>query len=106
MGVAVLILGESGSGKSTSLRNFEEGEIGILNVMGKQLPFRKKMKLANPFASPNVATACVRLMKPAMTAITITAMVVIPPAILNQVLLAEKMVMANPFAPQNAVMAT
>ena len=47
MGVAVLILGESGSGKSTSLRNFEEGEIGILNVMGKPLPFRKRMKLAN-----------------------------------------------------------
>lgn len=47
MGVAVLILGDSGSGKSTSLRNFDEGEIGILNVMGKPLPFRKKMKLAN-----------------------------------------------------------
>ena len=47
MGVAVLVLGESGSGKSTSLRNFEEGEVGILNVMGKPLPFRKKMKLAN-----------------------------------------------------------
>ena len=46
MGVAVLILGDSGSGKSTSLRNFEPGEIGILNVMGKPLPFRKKLKLA------------------------------------------------------------
>ena len=47
MGAIVLVLGDSGSGKSTSLRNFEEGEIGILNVMGKPLPFRKKMKLAN-----------------------------------------------------------
>lgn len=47
MGVAVLIIGDSGSGKSTSLRNFEPDEIGILNVMGKPLPFRKKMKLAN-----------------------------------------------------------
>ena len=43
MGVAVLVLGESGSGKSTSLRNFEEGEVGILNVMGKPLPFRRKL---------------------------------------------------------------
>lgn len=43
MGVPVLILGESGSGKSTSLRNFEPGEIGILNVTGKPLPFRKKL---------------------------------------------------------------
>lgn len=43
MGIPVLILGESGSGKSTSLRNFEENEIGIFNVAGKPLPFRKKL---------------------------------------------------------------
>lgn len=43
MGVSVLVLGHSGSGKSTSLRNFEEGEIGIFNVAGKPLPFRKKL---------------------------------------------------------------
>lgn len=47
MGIPVLILGESGSGKSTSLRNFDPNEIGILNVAGKPLPFRKKMKVAN-----------------------------------------------------------
>ena len=44
MGVPVLILGESGSGKSTSLRNFEDSEIGIFNVASKPLPFRKKLK--------------------------------------------------------------
>lgn len=43
MGVPVLVLGKSGSGKSTSLRNFKEGEIGILNVLGKPLPFRNKL---------------------------------------------------------------
>lgn len=48
MGIPVLILGESGSGKSTSLRNFNESEIGIFNVAGKPLPFRKKLnKLDN-----------------------------------------------------------
>ena len=47
MGVAVLVLGNSGSGKSTSLRNFEPDEIGILNVMGKRLPFRKQLKVAD-----------------------------------------------------------
>lgn len=47
MGVCVLVLGESGSGKSTSLRNFEPDEVGILNVMGKPLPFRKKMQVLN-----------------------------------------------------------
>jgi hypothetical protein len=44
MGVPVLILGESGSGKSASLRNFEADEIGVFNVAGKPLPFRKKLQ--------------------------------------------------------------
>lgn len=43
MGVTCLILGHSGAGKSTSLRNFNEGEIGIFNVAGKPLPFKKKL---------------------------------------------------------------
>jgi hypothetical protein len=48
MGVPVLVLGTSGSGKSTSMRNFDEKEIGIFNVAGKPLPFRKKLpKLDN-----------------------------------------------------------
>lgn len=40
MGLPVLILGESGSGKSTSLRNFQKDELVIYNVAGKPLPFR------------------------------------------------------------------
>lgn len=40
MGAVVLVLGKSGSGKSTSLRNFTPDEIGILNVLGKPLPFK------------------------------------------------------------------
>lgn len=47
MGIPVLVMGASGSGKSTSLRNFEEEEIAIFNVAGKPLPFRKKLKKAN-----------------------------------------------------------
>ena len=47
MGVPVLILGASGSGKSASLRNFEPTEIGIYNVASKPLPFRKQMLLVN-----------------------------------------------------------
>lgn len=43
MGIPVLILGESGSGKSASLRNFDAAEIGIFNVASKPLPFRKKL---------------------------------------------------------------
>lgn len=47
MGIPVLILGDSGSGKSTSLRNFDPSEIGIFNVASKPLPFRKKMKVVD-----------------------------------------------------------
>lgn len=43
MGVPALILGESGSGKSASLRNFEPEEVSVFNVAGKPLPFRKKL---------------------------------------------------------------
>lgn len=43
MGIPVLILGESGSGKSTSLRNFKPGEVLVFNVANKPLPFRQKL---------------------------------------------------------------
>lgn len=54
MGVPVLILGASGSGKSTSLRNFEPNEIGILNVASKPLPFRKALQLVNHADYPKI----------------------------------------------------
>ena len=47
MGVSVLVLGASGSGKSTSLRNFEPGEVAVFNVAGKPLPFRKRLDVAH-----------------------------------------------------------
>ena len=43
MGIPVLVLGESGSGKSASLRNFDQAEVGIFNVASKPLPFRKPL---------------------------------------------------------------
>lgn len=49
MGIPVLVLGESGSGKTASLRNFEPNELGIFNVAAKPLPFRKRL--------PSVATS-------------------------------------------------
>lgn len=47
MGIPVLILGESGSGKSASLRNFEPDQVGIFNVAAKPLPFRKRLNVVN-----------------------------------------------------------
>ena len=63
MGVPVLILGASGSGKSASLRNFDPAEVGVFNVASKPLPFRKKLKLVNGnnYDGKKFETARVRL---------------------------------------------
>lgn len=44
MGIPVLILGESGTGKTTSLRNCKPDNFGIINVSKKPLPFRSGFK--------------------------------------------------------------
>lgn len=44
MGVPVLILGESGTGKSASLRNFTADELKVINVANKPLPFKNKFE--------------------------------------------------------------
>jgi len=44
MGTPILIMGKSGTGKSTSLRNFSKGEVAIINVLGKLLPFESDIK--------------------------------------------------------------
>ncbi|WKT00491.1 ATP-binding protein [Gallibacterium salpingitidis] len=42
MSIATLILGESGTGKSTSLRNLNPNETLLIQVISKPLPFRTK----------------------------------------------------------------
>jgi hypothetical protein len=44
MAIPVLILGESGTGKSTSLRNLPQAETFLISVIDKPLPFRNKYK--------------------------------------------------------------
>lgn len=51
MGKAVLIIGHSGSGKSASMRNFKKEEIGLINVMRKDLPFQSDIN--SNFSSTN-----------------------------------------------------
>lgn len=43
MGNLIMVLGKSGSGKSTSLRNFRPDEVGVFSVAGKRLPFRSEL---------------------------------------------------------------
>lgn len=46
MGIPVLILGETGSGKTYSIKNFDTEEVGIFSVEKNRLPFKKKFKVA------------------------------------------------------------
>lgn len=54
MGIPVLVMGESGAGKSCSLRNFNEADVGIFNVASKPLPFRKKLMTINGAGYKNI----------------------------------------------------
>lgn len=45
MGIPVLILGESGSGKTYSVKNFNKDEVGIFLVEKARLPFKKDLKI-------------------------------------------------------------
>lgn len=47
MAIPVLILGESGTGKTASMRNCTPDRFGIINVSRKPLPFRSAMKPYN-----------------------------------------------------------
>ena len=46
MGLPVLILGETGSGKSYSIKNFDINEVGIFSIEKPYLPFKKDFKVA------------------------------------------------------------
>lgn len=47
MGTAVMIIGSSGSGKSTSLRNLPDEKYSLIEVNGKPLPFKSKKKFVH-----------------------------------------------------------
>ena len=46
MGIPVMILGATGSGKTYSIKNFDVDEVGIFSVEKGRLPFKKKFKVA------------------------------------------------------------
>jgi hypothetical protein len=53
MGNSVLVIGASGSGKSTSLRNLDPGTTFIINVLDKPLPFKGYKKHYQLFSKEN-----------------------------------------------------
>lgn len=44
MGLPVLVIGRSGSGKTYSLKNFKPDEVGIISVEKGRLPFKSELK--------------------------------------------------------------
>lgn len=48
MSKLVFILGESGSGKSTSLRNLTSKDVSVMSVTGKELPLKTDIKVNAP----------------------------------------------------------
>lgn len=48
MAIKTLILGNSGTGKSASLRNFKNDEIAVINCAGKPLPFQNDFEIHTP----------------------------------------------------------
>ena len=54
MSNSVLILGESGSGKSSSLRNLNSTETFVVNVIGKPLPFRGALSKYKALSSDGI----------------------------------------------------
>lgn len=57
-----IVFGKSGSGKSTSLMNFAEDEIMLINVVGKKMPFRKSFRYAAAVSDPDLIKASLKKM--------------------------------------------
>lgn len=50
MGIPILILGESGTGKTASLRNLDADKTALIQAVSKPLPFKSKFKARDPEA--------------------------------------------------------
>lgn len=57
MAIIAMVYGQSGTGKSTSLRNFKPEDVGIINVSGKPLPFRNQHKTFNSDSYEEIGVA-------------------------------------------------
>lgn len=53
MGTPTLVMGASGSGKSTSIRNLDRKTTAIFNVAGKPLPFKGKFDMMCTVSDPD-----------------------------------------------------
>lgn len=68
MAIIVMVYGQSGTGKSTSLRNFKADEAAVINVSGKPLPFRNvnKIPVANTNSYTQILTGLSQIKQPSI----------------------------------------
>ena len=66
MAILCMIYGQSGTGKSTSLRNFTPEEVSVINVSGKPLPFRQKLPTANTDNYAKILTGLPQISTPSI----------------------------------------
>lgn len=60
----VLVLGKSGTGKSTSLRNFKAEEVSVMSVTGKELPFPTDIVVRKTYTYEEVLKGVLSASKP------------------------------------------
>lgn len=66
MSTLVMIYGQSGTGKSTSLRNFTNEEVAVINVSGKPFPFRGNLKSAKSNNYQEIMTTLKKITQPSI----------------------------------------
>lgn len=60
----IFVLGQPGTGKSTSLRNFKKEELGYISVTGKELPFKTDIKPVIAKTAIQIAALITKSTKP------------------------------------------
>jgi hypothetical protein len=66
MASIVMVIGQSGTGKSTSLRNFKQGEASVINVSKKPMPFPCELAVANTGSYKTIKELMLKTTSPAI----------------------------------------
>lgn len=76
MASVVMVIGQSGTGKSTSLRNFKKGECSVINVSKKPLPFPCDLNVANVGSYKTIKELMFKTQSPAIVVDDCTYLIV------------------------------
>lgn len=76
MASVVMVIGQSGTGKSTSLRNFKKGECSVINVSKKPLPFPCDLNVANVGSYKTIKELMLKTQSPAIVVDDCTYLIV------------------------------